>query len=175
MDNVFPSPAELLFGRAISTFLPNHSTDKPAEQYRSHFEKRAGLQKHYADVHTSPPPRLRPGQNVRIRDHQTQQWLPGQVVEEQRKRFYVVKTNRGNQITRNRAQLRADKSNDISRNEQEPVLPTGFAQPQNETATAPESSGTVKTRCGRVVKAPIRYRDQNIDQTQTSDQIMIVV
>ena len=81
------------------------------------------------------------------------------MVEERRERSYVVKTNRGDQITRNGAQLRADESNDISRNEQEPVLPTGFAQPQNETATAPESPGTVKTRCGRVPKASIRYRD----------------
>ena len=74
-----------------------------------------------------------------------QQWLPGQVVEEQRERSYVVKTNRGNQITRNRAQLQADESNDISSNKRELVSPTGFVQPQNETATAPESLGTVRT------------------------------
>jgi hypothetical protein len=91
--------------------------------------------------------------------------MPGEVVQthDTAPRSYIVRTEEGSVIRRNRRHL-------IRTNEDPPstALPIeggdseGGQVPEDAVANAPErvaAGGELKTRCGRVVRPPVRFKD----------------
>ena len=102
-----PSPAELMFGRPIPTTLPSCSEKTQTDKYHEHMGQTSDNRKRYTDIHTKPLPPLVSGQHVCVLDN-TRLWARGTVLEPcvNKDRSYLVHTDRGSQLVRNRIQIR---------------------------------------------------------------------
>lgn len=170
IDGMLPSPAELMFGKAISTLLPSRA--KPGKpEHRKQLEKRntAMKQQHDKNAKKSLPP-MHPGQQVLVRNTNTKQWKAGTITEALEHNSYLIETENGKVIRRTRAQLKAappepDRSIHFKgreRRQQETILPTEI--PQKEITTAAETqkptadnAENTTTRVGRKIRRPSRY------------------
>lgn len=100
------SPAQLLFNRTLRTKLPEPLITELSknEAQRSELLVRQAKQKHYYDAGKHSLPCLQPGDVVRIRNHG--QWQSGQVLYKHfSPRSYVVQTEHGTKLRRNRRHL----------------------------------------------------------------------
>uniref|UniRef100_A0A3B3ZAL2 Integrase catalytic domain-containing protein n=1 Tax=Periophthalmus magnuspinnatus TaxID=409849 RepID=A0A3B3ZAL2_9GOBI len=107
IDSKLPSPAELIFGRPITTLLPSR-TDPGREEHRLQLEQRTADMKEHHDrnSHKELPP-LHPGQHVTVLNEERGTWHPATVVEKSSEpRSYIVQTPNGNQIRCCRSHLR---------------------------------------------------------------------
>ena len=102
IDASTKSPAELMFGRPVATTCPSRT--EPLAQHidtRNHLFNR--LQTHSGQE----LPILLPGQHIRVFDHPTQTWIPGSILKQtEQPRSYIVETEKGQQLRRNRCQIR---------------------------------------------------------------------
>ena len=184
VDNRMPSPAEMLLGRQVASILPTRQTDID-QGVKDQLEGRRDKAKEHYD-HTARDQQLAPlypGQGVRIQDQVTKTWAPGTVVEKcLEPRSYVVETQKGSKLRRNRHHLREALqtprapipqllglgSEDgrgekvIMRQETQPVTDntekTATASPQKAPETAPIP--VVRTsRAGRAINPPARYQE----------------
>ena len=181
VDSKLPSPAEMLMGRPITTLLPSRTSPSPVTvAQRQHLDCRQSTMKSSYDRHAgeSLPP-LHKGQNVRILDKASKTWIPGEVTGHSGEpRSYNVRTNQGSNIRRNRGDLReapqqdcADTGNRPGVTTQTHPRPTPLETPSairpehdptiDQEAEPPSQSGqeTVRTRSGRVSRAPARYNE----------------
>ena len=176
IDSVIPSPAEMLFTRKIKgnlpvrirNVLPNHN------DIYNRLKDRQDIQKSYYDRNTRDLPPLIKGQPVHIQNSRGT-WDPA-IVQQQciEPRSYVVSTESGMELRRNRKHIRestgrhtlqAEKGEEIS--DHEKVSPTvSEPLPQKKSFVPSKSSllynsqtpsETVTTRYGRVVRKPERY------------------
>ena len=111
VDNMIPSPAELLYSRQLTGNLPvkMQNTIPRKEEVEDRLRLRQEKQKEYHDrqgVKELPP--LVVGQRVTVQDHQTGKWSPAVVIEKcQEPRSYLIKRTDGQTILRrNRKHLR---------------------------------------------------------------------
>lgn len=75
-DSKLPSPAELLFGRPVTTLLPSR-TDPGKEGHRQHLAHRAATMKvHHDRSSRRELPPLHPGQHVTVWNKERQRWHP---------------------------------------------------------------------------------------------------
>ena len=157
-----------MFGRAIPTALPSRSLVRPNETFQKHLSERADSQKAYADRHTKALPPLHTGQHVRVLNKEKKQWYPATVTSQTKERSYMLETEAGRHIRRNRRQLREITSNTAS--EQATTgdgtsAPTVVADPPllqcNNGSDEPAASiSTVNTtRAGRAIRKPQRFND----------------
>ena len=167
LDTTLPSPAELMFGRPISTTLPSRSEKTQTDKYHEHMRQTSDNQKRYADNHTKLLPPLVSGQHVRVLDN-TRVWARGTVLEPSvnKDRSYLVQTDRGSQLVRNRVQIR-----DTPPPKPQVVVPHSTSNNPPTEATMPKPSDVPdgdprqtgsdgrQTRSGRTINLPARYRD----------------
>ena len=176
------SPAEILMSRKLRSIIPVlPSTLKPCIPDHESLQKKEALikerqrlnfNKHHA-ARQSPP--LQPGDSVFIRDLQRQ----GQVVQQHiSPRSYLVRTERGNTVRRNRQALVATPSQSTEEHyPNHPLLaaaqatpptrpltpeinsaaqPSSLNTPVTAAASGPGVSGIRFTRSGRAVKPPTK-------------------
>lgn len=177
IDSKLPSPAEMMFGRPISTILPSH-TEPGQLEHRQHLEERSSKMKNQHDLNSRKDdlPPLFAGQNVRVLNTQKKTWHPGIVVSKcTEPRCYIVETPNGNRIRRNRSHLRnmnipiAQKR---VRFDLQPDTTPAIDQPNqdnnatqtttNNVENTQQSSATeqqTRTRSGRAVIKPARYEN----------------
>ena len=161
------SPAQMLMGRRIRTNLPMHENllkPKGAVKVRQAKEEEKVKQKKRHDKSAKPLPYLKPGDRVRLLDYSTGTWTQqGLVQQEVAPRSYLIQTDRGSALRRNRVDIR------LQTNCSETVTPppevtnatTGNSDCQSSLNTTDSgltvpSSPAVKHRPSRMVKPPER-------------------
>jgi hypothetical protein len=99
----------MLFGKPIATLLPSHMSRRPENrEYKEHLEHRQERMKENYDARAGDvKPPLYPGQDVRVRNKQTQRWEPAEVVERlEEPRSYQVRAKSNTLLRRNRVDLK---------------------------------------------------------------------
>ena len=170
IDSMTKSPAELMFGRPMTTANPSRS-----EPLYHHVETRNHLVDRLQNATGKILPTLLPGQNIRILDQPTKTWMPGSVIQKAHEpRSYLVETESGQQLRRNRHQLRttaSHQSNQIQtmpantpvnepsdHPEQHHIKPTTACSDSTPNHNQHNGSLPKFTKSGRKVVQPTRYR-----------------
>lgn len=167
------SPAQLLMGRALRSRLPvaPDCMSPQAVEDRNQLLRRQQSQKHFYDRHTRRLPLLRKGEAVRIRHGGS--WQKAVVLEEHpAPRSFVVKTEEGSTLRRNRRDLIKTAEPPIS---PETVVPEMDSSDFSETQTASQAEKQSEspdnipataepcaipvTRSGRTITRPVRFKD----------------
>lgn len=104
IDGKLASPAELLNGRKFKANLPKleMTLQRDVEHDRERLIERQQKQKFLHDRHAKDVPRLTEEQLISIQDPQTKRWTPGKVNKVESDRSYIVETERGSQLKRNK-------------------------------------------------------------------------
>ncbi|XP_035218163.1 uncharacterized protein K02A2.6-like [Stegodyphus dumicola] len=110
-----PSPAELLMGRRLRSFLPSHPKAlQPKFQIKGAsraLEKRQMVQKKYANKHATQLPKLHENDKVWFKWKIKEPWKQGMIMKTgPQPRSYVIKAKDGTVYRRNRHHIRKDKS-----------------------------------------------------------------
>ena len=147
LDAKLPGPAELMFGRPITTTLPSHTSELAPEVYRDHLRQVQDQQKAYADQHTRERPPLLPGKQIRILDKTAKTWCAGRVVARNSDRSYLVATEGGRNIVWNRSHQRE--------------MPAPAQSPPTTPAT------NTRQQPEQLVKTPVRPPIQPMTPTMT--------
>ncbi|XP_035799241.2 uncharacterized protein K02A2.6-like [Amphiprion ocellaris] len=183
LENVGLSPAQLLMGRRLKTKLPTSTsllTPNGSEKVHQQLKENQEKQKLYFDRQTRTLPDLQAGDNARIQRGET--WQPAVVLHKhQQPRSFVVRTPDGRIYRRNRKHLRTTEEStfpttngqDIN-TEMDTQMPNciteSFQSQDNDFTEQVNAQGTqtsiyipdanaYKTRSGRAVKVPARYRE----------------
>ena len=177
VDSKTVSPGELMFGRPLITTLPTHVQPSPRQvDTQNHLSNR--LQDHQG----SDLKPLYSGQPVNIYRPETKTWTPGSIVSRtSQPRSYIVSTEEGTQLRRNRVQLRevplkpvtyphvtqkypssnmpitvpaqmGSDSDGTTQNEPQPTIPSTSHNPS-------VTDGAYRTKAGRTVKTPTRFKN----------------
>ena len=165
-----PSSAFRLMNRHLRTPLPCLKTEKESPPLT-----RSSKVKEYHDKHSKMLEPLKDGQTVRVREGKS--WsVKGQVKEKaEQPRSYIVKTEKGSTIRRNRRDIlkTAEQFKPNSLPEYEIELPTTQPQSTQAVSNSPSTSSLneppaqtsasgeqcYKTRSGRTVKPPSHLKD----------------
>ena len=123
IDNVIPSPGELLMNRKLTASLPFRSEETASRPVKERMLERQSKAKAYHDRGSKDLPPLYPGQKVSVFDKSTHAWRPGQVIETTAPRSYIVENQKGNMVRRNRAHLQ-DRPERRPLEIQQPTTPT---------------------------------------------------
>ena len=167
------TPAQLLMSRRLRSIVPNTDEQlKPKVINPKHVANRVSLkqasQKDYFDRHTKTLPPLEQGERVRVR--MGKHWKPGVVKQcEETPRSYRIKTDEAGEYRRNRRMIMKSRENnplatddgDDSASETEEYHSseeTPDHQAMSPGATEPADPIT-RTRSGRVVRRPQRFKD----------------
>lgn len=168
IEGINLSPSQLLMGRRTRTQLPvNETLLKPqydVTKVQTALTEKQCTQKYYYDRGAKPLSQLAPGEQIRVRNEN--KWEPGTVESKAgTPRSYVVQTERGQKLRRNRRHLlkttenRADEP-EIFYDCQEDV-PSSDMSNSGEQSSTNDSLHTSKkfTSSGREVKIPKRFDD----------------
>ena len=157
------SPAEMLMGRKLRSNLPISESQLDvhnSSQVQTFKTSQRVIQKEYYDRTVKPLPDLSKGDNVRLQDTNRQKWsLPGTVVEKVAPRSYVVKTDSGSRLRRNRRDILFSnplRVPGINVPVDEPEVPLVQAATAALQPEVPPVHHYV-TRSGRVSRPPDRY------------------
>ncbi|GFS43742.1 integrase catalytic domain-containing protein, partial [Trichonephila inaurata madagascariensis] len=110
-----PSPAELLMGRKLRTFLPSHPGQlKPTfdvERARESLRKRQILQNKYANKHATVLPVLHKNAKVWFKHKMKEPWKQGTITQvDPQLHSYIIKGEDGGVFRRNRFHIRQDNT-----------------------------------------------------------------
>ena len=110
------SPAELLNGRTFKSTLPGKiDPSRNQEDFRNWLKSRQNNQSHYYNRHAKELPELHKDQAIYVQDPVRKMWNPAQVIDTPRS--YVVETETGAQLRRNRIHPRPSSvPNNITNN-----------------------------------------------------------
>nr|XP_039263214.1 uncharacterized protein K02A2.6-like [Styela clava] len=178
IDNVLPSPAELLFGRGISTLLPCHSDNTVPQIYKNRVKHNTDIQKQYADQHTKNLPPFHNGQDVRVFDKAKDMWIPAKVISKKNDRSYNIEMSNGNQLKRNRIHLReslpaspyVESSSTTNVENNTPATPLMEREENVFKWTSPKPSNT-KERSNSTNKQEIADKPHSSNQSEGSLKI----
>ncbi|GFR60177.1 retrovirus-related Pol polyprotein from transposon 297-like Protein [Elysia marginata] len=108
IDNILPSPAELLFNRKVQGQIPHIIRhDSKSEDITRHLEQRQAVQKGYFDRQAHDLPPLLENQQVSVQDTGTGLWSPATIVKHSGEpRSYIIETPDGIKLRRNRLHLK---------------------------------------------------------------------
>ena len=174
IDSHLPSPAEMLNARKYKSNLPviirNEHWSK--DEIRRRLAERQEIQRLNHDKRAMQPlAPLIPGQDVRVRDTQTDTWQPAKVIStDVQPRSYNVLTPTGNVLRRNRCHLREtterhtfqqdnmDDTDDLTRRDDMQVVPPpcNSVLPQKKSVRFQRPQPEQYTSSGRRVKRPQR-------------------
>ena len=169
IEGINLSPSQLLMGRRTRTQLPvNDSLLKPqyhdGANVQNALNERQHIQKYYYDRGAKSLPQLNPGDQIRVRNEN--KWEPGTV--EQRAdtpRSYVIQTEKGQKLRRNRRHLLKTSENrseepeifyDCQENISSKNSSNFVEQPSSNIS---QSDSKKYTSSGRQVKMPMRFDD----------------
>ena len=147
-----PSPAELLFGRPISTDLPSATSMKQSwEEYGDIIKQQTDRQVANNSQHRRDLPPLLPNQQVRVYNKQSKIWCPARVTSRDGEREYTIQSEDSRVLRRNRLHLgeASNSSRSYKQVTQDPPMQTQPPHPAQKT-----------TKSGRVVRPTARYQDQ---------------
>ncbi|XP_024119581.1 uncharacterized protein K02A2.6 [Oryzias melastigma] len=179
LEGVGLSPAQLLMGRRLKGKIPMSTSlliPKGSAQVKRQLRRRQEKQKLYFDRQTKTLPDLHAGEKIRMQRGAT--WQPAEVLHRHKQpRSFVVRTPDGRLYRRNRKHLRrteektfpqADGQNNTGEMNDNNVERHTEQASANEQATAVQDSQSdnqvpgsfsYKTRSGRSVRLPARFRD----------------
>lgn len=145
------TPTQLLFGRRTRSIIPTHQDLlKPnfnADKIRAALTEKQNKQKYYYDRNSRELPEPKVGENVNVHDGR-QPWKKAVVVKQCKEpRSYIVESE-GVRYRRNQKHL----SKNI-----EPCVPNDM--PEEEIFDPPNEVLPYKTRSGRAVKVPQKFKD----------------
>ena len=169
IEGINLSPSQLLMGRRTRTQLPvNDSLLKPqyhdGANVQNALNERQHIQKYYYDRGAKSLPQLNPGDQIRVRNEN--KWEPGTV--EQRAdtpRSYVIQTEKGQKLRRNRRHLLKTSENrseepeifyDCQENISSKNSSNFVEQPSSNIS---QSDSKKYTSSGRQVKMPMCFDD----------------
>lgn len=183
IDNILPSPAELLFNRKVRSQIPHITRHTiKSEGTKQHLEQRQAVQKTYYDRQARNLPPLVDNQQVSVQDTNTGLWSPATIVKHSGEpRSYIIETPDGTTLRRNRQHLKestrpqpaeyllqpddADAGEDTSSEGESMRQPSDPDPPRGPPPDPPSVPGIKpstgrgdrsQTRSGRIVKAPQR-------------------
>ncbi|KAK9702746.1 Integrase zinc binding domain [Popillia japonica] len=169
------SPSELLNNRLLRTTLPatQNVLTKPPEIDIRKLENKRMKAKHHYDKQAHARPTFKEGDSIILKKEK--HWVPAQVMEKtDSPRSYIVKDHLGNIYRRNSSFLKPSPNPFILENnaqaEYEDITnqsnnahnsfatndANNYDTPTTEIIT--ESQPSIKTRSGRVIVKPVRYR-----------------
>ncbi|XP_038074849.1 uncharacterized protein K02A2.6-like [Patiria miniata] len=165
IDHHLPSPAELLYGRKIRTTLPtkinNNATDK--DEIRQRFDARQDQQRQHYDKNTHKLAPLHNGQPIYIQNQSNtkKQWVPGTVQSKSTEpRSYIVQTENGQTLRRNRRQLKEGGKKRVTFELEASTEAPGKEQNSpliKQTTNEPNvTTQPYRTRSGRAVNKPTK-------------------
>lgn len=167
------SPAEMLMGRRIRTFIPSHPSTLlphyPHKVFQRQLHRRQQAQHKHADQHARHLPPLSKHTPVWFRHRE--KWVKAVVTQVgPEPRRYAVTAANGQVYMRNRHHLRVRHNSGDPRTTPEDYYPVESAdqprhsQPRDPPAVCPSDPQTVqsqvpqkKTRLGRTVRLPSRF------------------
>ncbi|UYV61211.1 K02A2.6-like [Cordylochernes scorpioides] len=156
-----PSPAIMLYGRKQKLFLPMKTTLMNEsriceDSIRKQHEANQSKMKFYFNRHARDLPSLENGQSVLVR--QEKQWSPAKVIAPGvHPRSYLLEDTKGSVLRRNRRDLRPAGTLSGPTEKESPPEKQEQLDPQPSTSSqSEETSATTRTRCGRLVKPPVR-------------------
>ncbi|XP_035658200.1 uncharacterized protein K02A2.6-like [Branchiostoma floridae] len=175
------SPAELLNGRKYKDILPTKVPPPlDQEETRAKLEKAQQAAKQHYDTQAKNLPELAKGQSIHVQDPIRKTWSPGKVNDKATTpRSYVVETDAGRQLRRNRVHIRptpevkvpaattpetTPAASATQTTHESTLQPPTIAAPHATTpsATKPTSaampSTTKSTRTRSNIQPPVRYR-----------------
>ncbi|UYV80723.1 hypothetical protein LAZ67_19001539 [Cordylochernes scorpioides] len=154
--NSLPSPAIML-----DSFLPMKTTlmnDSRIceDSIRKQHEANQSRMKFYFNRHARDLPSLENGQSVLVR--QEKQWSPAKVIAPGvHPRSYLLEDTNGSVLRRNRRDIRPAGTLSGPTEKESPPEKQEQLDPQPSTSSqSEETSATTRTRCGRLVKPPVR-------------------
>ena len=104
--NFRATPAKLLLGKPISTFLPSRGDPGPEEQHKYIQQKRERTKEGYDKRCQQNLQPLCKGQAVGILDKRSKTWCPGTISKKcEEPKSYTVQTPNGNNLTKNWSHL----------------------------------------------------------------------
>ena len=165
------SPAQLLMSRHLRSGLPiTVTTLQPFvnEGVREKLKQRQQQQKYRYDKQAKPLSNLQPKDVVRYQTGRT--WKPAIVISNHSSpRSYNIQTSQGTILRRNRYHLKptketfspCDDTDDYLDDEIDNNASTPDPQLSNEApqSNEPPQTGERRSRYGRVIRPPVRYRD----------------
>ncbi|UYV66020.1 K02A2.6-like [Cordylochernes scorpioides] len=159
--NSLPSPAVMLYGRKQRLFLPMKTTLMNEsriceDSIRKQHEANQSRMKFYFNRHAWDLPSLENGQTVLVRKEK--QWSPAKVIAPGvHPRSYLLEDTKGSVLRRNRRDLRpADTLSGPTEKESPPEKQEQLDRQPSTSSQSEETSATTRTRCGRLVKPPVR-------------------
>ncbi|UYV66017.1 hypothetical protein LAZ67_3006202 [Cordylochernes scorpioides] len=182
--NSLPSPAVMLYGRKQRLFLPMKTTPMNEsriceDSIRKQHEDNQSRMKFYFNRHARDLPSLENGQTVLVRKEK--QWSPAKVIApEVHPRSYLLEDTKGSVLRRNRRDLRpADTLSGPTEKESPPEKQEQLDPQPSTSSQSEETSATTRTRCGRLVKPPVRdscpgYVDIVVSNTWSPDITSLV-
>ena len=173
LDSTLPSPAELMFGRKISTTLPNYQHIAVDDDIREHFNMDSEQQRSYHDRTAKSLAPLMINQPVRVFNSDTKLWSLGKIISKESDRAYKVISEGGRVLIRNRIHLRPvvlpeyttpsapqDTSTTpaISPSDHPETTSTLTVEPPKQSYTVSDrTDAPYRTRAGRIVNPPDRF------------------
>ena len=173
LDSTLPSPAELMFGRKISTTLPNYQHIAVDDDIREHFNMDSEQQRSYHDRTAKSLAPLMINQPVRVFNSDTKLWSLGKIISKESDRAYKVISEGGRVLIRNRIHLRPvvlpeyttpsapqDTSTTpaISPSDHPETTSTQTVEPPKQSYTVSDrTDAPYRTRAGRIVNPPDRF------------------
>ena len=140
VDTELPSPAEMMFGKPITTLLPSRS-QPGQEKHRKQLENRSDkMKQQYDRTAKSDLPPLEPGQRIRVKNPDSKLWSPGIVLKRFDDDSYMLETWNGSMIRRTRSHIRrVDHPPSASKN-------VRFAPPNQPQPTPTENGANNQSR-----------------------------
>jgi ribosomal protein L21E len=169
LDNVLPSPAELLNNRKLRSCLPCAPTllaPKIPRNIEQHLKSRQMNQKQYYDKSAKNLPELEVGEKVKVRINN--EWHNGTVHGTAGPRSYLIKMRSGRVLRRNRKQLIIDSPHRVDRahraigtyddiNVHSPTAPLHGSRDPDLAQSRSINNTNYVTRFGRTVIPPDRW------------------
>ena len=167
------SPVQIIFGRRTRTSMPTSTSllkSSYAAETTERLQKAKATQAMYYDKQAKPRQSLSEGQTVRFKLDNKQPWEKAEIETVLPHRSYVVRTEDGAHYRRNSKHIRfsdepacVDTSSEaLTPSSAPPHLPSNDTHPVISAAadaTANKMQPQFKTRSGRIIKMPARYRD----------------
>lgn len=163
-----PSPARLLFNRDLRTKVPTCSTQLVTDndkKYKLILEKRVTKMKQHYNQHVQNRVDFHPGQLVRYRDNLNDKvWKQGKIIVPRPNdgRSYLLLSQAGNQILRNKRLLIADHTQ-----QQMTVVP------ENDSMPVPHASTNLSTRASTVSMPTVPAPSTNPSVSESSDSVVL--
>ena len=113
LSSNIPSPAELLNGRTLKSTLPRKiHPPRNQEDFRNWLKTRQDNQSQYYNRYTKELPELHKDQAIYVQDPVRKTWNPAKVISQgDTPRSYIVETETGAQLRRNRIHLMTKQFN----------------------------------------------------------------